>query len=180
MKIQFVAGFGPITTDPTASRVFWGDRLGLPLEENGPDYFVTDALDGAHHFAIWSLADAAESCFGSRAWPENIPAPQAWIELDVQDSSTVAAVARDLEAAGLRLLRRAAVEEWGQTVARLLSPEGLLVGISYTPWLHEDLAAGTEEDAPGSGWPNEDVIDDPDQEDPDLLDDPDDPQDEEL
>lgn len=25
---------------------------------------------------------------------------------------------------------------WGQTVARLQDPRGLLVGISYTPWMH--------------------------------------------
>jgi hypothetical protein len=27
-------------------------------------------------------------------------------------------------------------EPWGQTTARLLSPEGLLVGITFTPWMH--------------------------------------------
>jgi len=27
-------------------------------------------------------------------------------------------------------------EPWGQTVSRLLSPEGILVGIVYTPWMH--------------------------------------------
>jgi len=27
------------------------------------------------------------------------------------------------------------VEPWGQTVTRMLSPEGLLVGLNYTPWL---------------------------------------------
>jgi hypothetical protein len=26
---------------------------------------------------------------------------------------------------------------WKQVTARLLSPEGLLAGISYTPWMHE-------------------------------------------
>jgi hypothetical protein len=29
-------------------------------------------------------------------------------------------------------------EPWGQTTARLLSPEGLLVGVTYTPWMHAD------------------------------------------
>jgi hypothetical protein len=26
-------------------------------------------------------------------------------------------------------------EPWGQTVSRLLSPEGLLIGITFTPWM---------------------------------------------
>jgi hypothetical protein len=29
------------------------------------------------------------------------------------------------------------LEPWGQTVARFISPEGVLVGLSYAPWLHE-------------------------------------------
>ena len=34
------------------------------------------------------------------------------------------------------LLVPAKVEPWGQTVSRLLSPEGLLVGVVFTPWMH--------------------------------------------
>jgi len=30
------------------------------------------------------------------------------------------------------------VEPWGQTTARLLSPEGMLVGLSYFEELHDD------------------------------------------
>ena len=26
---------------------------------------------------------------------------------------------------------------WGQTVTRLLSPEGLLTGVTFTPWLRD-------------------------------------------
>jgi hypothetical protein len=26
---------------------------------------------------------------------------------------------------------------WGQTVARLLSPEHLIIGISFAPWFHD-------------------------------------------
>ena len=36
-----------------------------------------------------------------------------------------------------RLLVGPKEELWGQTVARLLSPEGILVGIVHTPWMHE-------------------------------------------
>ena len=38
---------------------------------------------------------------------------------------------------GHRLLKEATEEPWGQTVARLLSPDGLLVGLTYTPWMHK-------------------------------------------
>ena len=59
--------------------------------------------------------------------------PQAWLEFDVDD---VDAATRELEEQGYRLLVRQRTEPWGQTVARLLSPEGAIVGISYAPALH--------------------------------------------
>lgn len=31
----------------------------------------------------------------------------------------------------------AKLEPWAQTVSHLLSPEGILVGIVYTPWMHK-------------------------------------------
>jgi hypothetical protein len=138
MRIQFIAGFGPITTDPANSRAFWGGHLRLPLEEIGPDYFGTDDLGGVNAYAIWPLAQAAESCFGSGDWPADLPAPQAWIEFDVESPEAVGEAAAELEATGHRLLKPASVEPWGQTVARLQSPEGLLVGITYTPWMHHE------------------------------------------
>ena len=61
-----------------------------------------------------------------------MPVPQATIEFEVDD---VAEAAGELEAKGYRLLHGARTEPWGQTVARLLSPEGLIVGFSYTSWL---------------------------------------------
>ena len=42
-----------------------------------------------------------------------------------------------MEASGHRLLKEATLEPWGQTVARLLSPEGILVGIAFMPWMHK-------------------------------------------
>jgi len=35
------------------------------------------------------------------------------------------------------VLRGAHEEPWGQTTSRLLSPEGLLVGVTFTPWMHD-------------------------------------------
>ena len=64
-----------------------------------------------------------------------MPIPQAWIEFDVDD---VAAATAELAARGYRLLVAARDEPWGQTVTRLLGPEGLLVGITATPWMRGD------------------------------------------
>jgi catechol 2,3-dioxygenase-like lactoylglutathione lyase family enzyme len=136
MKFSFVAGFGPIVRDVAASRAFWEANLGISLEQAAPDYWTTDHLDGVKAFALWPLSQAAESCFGSAPWPGDIPAPQAWIEFDVESPEAVSAAVAELQARGNRLLTGAHEEPWGQTVARILSPEGLLVGITYTPVMH--------------------------------------------
>ena len=54
--------------------------------------------------------------------------------LDVED---VEVATGELEAAGYKLLVRNRTEPWGQTVTRLISPEGLLVGVTMTPWMRE-------------------------------------------
>src|SRR5207248_2709487 len=59
------------------------------------------------------------------------------IEFDVADAAAVGAAARELQQAGYELLHPPREEPWGQTVARLQSPEGAVVGISYTPVLHD-------------------------------------------
>ena len=42
----------------------------------------------------------------------------------------------ELRAEGHVLIHDTRVEPWGQTIARILGPEGLLVGLCITPWLH--------------------------------------------
>jgi hypothetical protein len=114
-----------------ASRKFYIDNLELPLEGEYPS---TEKLDGVKHFGLWSVSQAAQSCFGTDAWPTHLPVPQATIEFEVADVESSAA---ELEGKGYQLLHSAKVEPWKQTIARLISPEGLLVGLSYTPWFHE-------------------------------------------
>lgn len=122
--------------DGVPSARLYRDLLHLPLE--GPDgYLATDSVDGAKHFALWPLSQAASSCFGSERWPSDLPTPSAWIEFDVDD---VAAATDELAAAGYRILVASRTEPWGQTVSRLLSPEGLLVGVTFTPWMRPNLA----------------------------------------
>jgi catechol 2,3-dioxygenase-like lactoylglutathione lyase family enzyme len=137
MKISFVAGFGPIIRDADPAHAFWRDGLGIGFEEPAPGYFTNDTLDGVKAFAMWPLSQAAESTFGSPEWPADLPAPQAWIEFDVESADAVAAAMQELHDAGHHILRDAHEEPWGQTTARLQSPEGLLVGITFTPWMHE-------------------------------------------
>jgi catechol 2,3-dioxygenase-like lactoylglutathione lyase family enzyme len=133
MRILFVAGVSPITADPPASATFYRDTLGLPLEGDG--YIATENVAGVKHLGVWPLTDAAQSCFGTREWPADVPPPSVTIEFEVDD---VVAAVDELEGRGIRLLHGARTEPWGQTVARLLSPDGVLVGLSHTPWLRED------------------------------------------
>jgi catechol 2,3-dioxygenase-like lactoylglutathione lyase family enzyme len=137
MRPAFVAGFGPIIRDPEAAHAFWRDGLGIAFEEPAPGYFTNDTLEGVKAFAMWPLSQAAESTFGTTHWPAELPTPQAWLELDVESAEAVAAALEEMRAAGHRVLREAHAEPWGQTTGRLLSPEGLLVGITFTPWMHE-------------------------------------------
>lgn len=133
--ILFVSGFGPIVKDPEASLRFYADALGLHLEGHPAGvagYYHSEKIDGVRHFALWPLSAAAESCFGTATWPATLPVPQAWMEFDVQD---VGVAATALKQRGYSLLVDERVEPWGQTVSRLLSPEGILVGLVITPWL---------------------------------------------
>jgi hypothetical protein len=92
------------------------------------------ATTGTFRFALWPLSQAAISCFGTSKWQEDIPIRQAWIEFDVENVETAT---EELKKQGYRLLVAARKEHWGQTVTRFLSPEGLLVGVVYTPWMRQ-------------------------------------------
>ena len=133
MEVLFVTGFSPIVSDRQASREFYVDALQLPLDHAEGEYLFADALAGVKHLGLWPLWQAAQTCFGTEEWPADVPIPQATIEFEVRD---VASAAQELEQKGYELLHAPKTEPWGQTIARLLSPEGLLVGLSYAPSLH--------------------------------------------
>lgn len=136
MDVLFVAGFGPVTQSTETSKAFYVDSLGLPLKpmDGNSDYLLTecDVLNGVKHFALWPLSQAACSCFGTEQWPSDLPIPQGWIEFEVRD---IDRATNTLEKKGYQLLVTKREEPWGQTVTRLLSPEGLLAGVTVTPWL---------------------------------------------
>jgi catechol 2,3-dioxygenase-like lactoylglutathione lyase family enzyme len=137
MKVLFVAGFGPIVSDRQESAAFYRESLGLSFQEEADGYLHTEELEGVKTFALWPLSQAAQSCFGVNEWPADLPAPTSWLEFDVED---VAHASEELKAKGYQLLRAVKKEPWGQTVTRLLSPEGILVGLTYTPVMRESEA----------------------------------------
>ncbi len=137
MNIEFLATVAVIAPDPPASRKLYIETLALPLEGHDGDYCHSEQIAGCKSFGIWPLSQAAEACFGTAQWPADRPVPQVSIEFDVADAAAVGPAARELEQAGYGLLHAPRREPWGQTVARLQSPEGAIVGISYAPVLHD-------------------------------------------
>jgi catechol 2,3-dioxygenase-like lactoylglutathione lyase family enzyme len=121
MKIEFLATVSVIAADPPASRQLYVDALGLPLE---------GTADGGYHYTE-KIAG-----FGTVEWPADRPIPQVSIEFDVADADSVQSAADELAAAGHELLHPVREEPWGQTIVRLQSLEGAVVGISYAPALH--------------------------------------------
>ncbi len=130
MDVQFVTSIAPIVRDAEVSRSFYGNALGLTFEGQEGDYVFTHELEGTKHFGLWPLSEAANACFGTTEWPAEIPIPQASIEFEVAD---VPAAAAELTTKGCHLIHGARTEPWGQITARLLSPEGLLVAVCFTP-----------------------------------------------
>jgi hypothetical protein len=125
---------GPIDRNVAESRKLYGEGFGISFKEESGGYLHTEAVQGARSFALWPLSQAALSCFGKDSWPDNIPAPQAWLEFEVESVESATSV---LESRGYEMLIRNKKEPWGQIVSRFISPEGLLVGVTFTPSMRE-------------------------------------------
>jgi hypothetical protein len=82
-EVSFVAGLGPIFREPAAGSL------------------RTGALDGGKHFALWPLAQAAESCCGADQWSDSLLVPQAWLQFDAADPEAATA---EWKAQGYQLL----------------------------------------------------------------------------
>lgn len=134
IKVLFVAGFGPVVRNQKLSEQFYVEDLSLSFHREAGGYLHTEKLVGVKHFALWPLSQAAQSCFGTDAWPKDTPIPHSWLEFDVED---IEAASEELKRVGYKLLVSARKEPWGQTVTRLLSPEGILVGVTFTPSMRE-------------------------------------------
>ena len=138
MKVLFISSVSIVAADPAKSRKLFVNTLGLPLEaaQPGDDYYFSEKVDGSKHFGVWPLDQAAQSRFGTSDWPADRPAPQVSIEFEVEDETAVEHAGRELESRGYVLIHPPRKEPWGQTIVRLLSDEGAILDISYTPWMH--------------------------------------------
>lgn len=136
MNIHSIAGFATITQCPKDSEHLYKDVLGLPLKSRD-QYLFMEQMAGCHHFGVCPLSMAAQFCFGADQWPEHIPEPSATVEFELSSTAAVADAVAALEASGQAFIHGVKTEPWGQTVARFMSPENILIGLSYTPSLHE-------------------------------------------
>ena len=132
MKVLFIAGFGLIVRDIDENRNLYIDTLGIKFNEEEGGYLHTGELEGSKAFALWPLTQAAQSCFGSDRWPGNLPVPQSWFEFDVED---LVSATLEMKNRGYRLLVENREEPWGQKVTRFLDPNGVLVALTFSPWL---------------------------------------------
>jgi catechol 2,3-dioxygenase-like lactoylglutathione lyase family enzyme len=137
VNVLFIASVAVVVADPPQSRKLFVDALGLPLEGEGDGYYSSGSIPGSKHFGVWPLSQAAEACFGTPQWPADRVVPQASIEFEVEDTVAVEAAGAELQRAGYELLHPARTEPWGQTVARVLTEDGLIVGVSYIPSFHD-------------------------------------------
>jgi len=54
MDVQFIASVAVITPDPSVSRRFYVDALGLPLTASADDdYLHSEDIDGCKSFGVW-------------------------------------------------------------------------------------------------------------------------------
>jgi len=137
MKPVFIGAVGVISNNLSEGRAFYVDALGLPLvRAKGGNFLHSEKLEGSKYFGVWPLSEASKACFGVERWPAGRPIPQMFVEFEMESAESVAVAASELETKGYALLHEARTDPWGQTVARLQTVDGLIVGVSYVPWMH--------------------------------------------
>jgi len=138
MNILFISSVSLISNAGTQTKDLLINTFGLPLQpaELDADYVYSEKIAGSKHFGVWPLTQAAEACFGKKRWPAEHPVPQISLEFEVENAEAVASAEAELRALGHHLLHATRTEPWGQTVCRLLTAEGAILGISFAPWLH--------------------------------------------
>ena len=141
MKIHSIAGFATITKNPRESADLYEKHLNLTLK-NQDDYLFSGDIPGCNHFGVCSLSMVAQFCFGTDAWPEDTPEPNATLEFELPSPEAVTNAVEELQGKGQTFIHQAKVEPWGQTVARFISPENILIGLCYTPSLHREKTGG--------------------------------------
>jgi hypothetical protein len=137
MTIEFLATVAVIAPEPINSRNLYVEALGSAPAGRGWGYYHSEQIAGCKSFGIWPLSQAAQACFGTDHWRAARLVPQVSIELAVANATRGRWSAQELEQAGYELLHGRREEPWGQTVARLQSTEGAIIGISHAPALHD-------------------------------------------
>ena len=152
MKPVFIGAVGVITSNLARGRRFFVDTMGLPLvQAEGTRFLHSEKLEGSRYFGVWPLSEAARTCFGTDIWPAGRPVPQAFVEFELDNPESVPVAASELESKGYKLLHSARTDPWGQTVARLQTRDGLIVGISFVPWMHRRRTRTTKRRRPSRG-----------------------------
>jgi len=59
------------------------------------------------------------------------------VDSDLADAAAAEAAVQELKAKDEDFIHEVRTEPWRQITARFMSPEGVLVTLSYAPWLHE-------------------------------------------
>lgn len=138
MNVLFISSVSLISNAGNQTKDLLIDTFGLPLKppQLDDEYVFSEKIGGTKHFGVWPLSQAAQACFGTKQWPAERPAPQISIELEVENAEAVASAEAELRALGHQLLHPTRTEPWGQTVCRILTAEGAILGVSFAPWLH--------------------------------------------
>jgi hypothetical protein len=131
MDVQFITSLAVITPDPSVSRRLDVDGLGLPFTAvEGDKYRRSEDIGRSKSFGVWPLTQAAQACFGTRDWPTDRTGAPGEHRVRGRGSFHRPSRRGRVEKEGFTLLHEAHTEPWGQTVARLQSSEGAIIGVA--------------------------------------------------
>jgi len=134
IKVLFIAGFGPIVRDAASNKLYPGEPR-HPFQRRDRRLFAYRGAARSQDVRPVAAFSGGAVLFqqGFLAWQH--PYPSSWLEFDVDSVEKATA---ELESQGYRMLVKIKKEPWGQTVSRFLGPEGLLVGITFTPVMRQE------------------------------------------
>ena len=101
------------------------------------------AIPGSKHFGVWPLSlRRRRRALAHRSGPQTGVTPQAINRVRGGGRGrSRSQQGTSFSAQGFELLHPARTEPWGQTVTRVLTEDGLIVGISYAPAFHDEEPA---------------------------------------
>jgi hypothetical protein len=77
MDIEFLASVAAFAANPKASRSFFLDTPGPPLDQAEGDDYHSEGIEDSKRFGVWPLRQAAQACFTTDERPAEHPVPQA-------------------------------------------------------------------------------------------------------